>query len=255
MNSTEQKSEAINLAQAIHDRFLADRLTRVSLLHLDELPTVSGVYFASTGARVLYIGKANNLAQRCRISNHHKLPAAIERGAMYLYVAAVPKELAWAVEQWLIHTLKPPLNESVSAWWLRRVTPVRGNLIREKTRRLKKTASARRDPCQDPDISPPSKGGMLPKEFAGKYGINAEMLAKLLSVSLSSTQKWLAPQFDREVPTTVQASLDALDDKIQLWVATHRSIESLQSQLEASQSKFPIALIVFELWLERLSDA
>jgi hypothetical protein len=92
---------------------------------------------------------------------------------------------------------------------------------------------------------------MRPKEFAGKYGINAEMLAKLLDISLSSTQKWLAPQFDREVPSTVQASLDALDDKIQMWVATHRSIEFLQSQLEASQSKFPIALIVFELWMER----
>ena len=90
------------------------------LFHLDELPAISGLYFATTeDGDILYIGKADDLTQRCKISQHHKLPIAIERGATVLQIARVDDGLAWAVEQRLIAELAPVLNDAVSLWWVK----------------------------------------------------------------------------------------------------------------------------------------
>jgi DNA-binding XRE family transcriptional regulator len=115
----EQKAETLDLAQTVLERLESDRLTRVPLLHLKELPPLPGVYFAATEEnQILYIGKASDFTERCKISTHHKLPKAIEHGAVFLYIASVPSSQAWHVEQWLIDALNPPLNKSVSYWWV-----------------------------------------------------------------------------------------------------------------------------------------
>lgn len=117
--TTHHKAEAIMIAQSIIERIESNRLTQVPLLHLDELPAISGLYFATTDeGDILYIGKADDLTQRCKLSQHHKLPLAIERGATVLQVARVDDGLAWAVEQKLIAQLAPPLNDAVSLWWM-----------------------------------------------------------------------------------------------------------------------------------------
>ena len=117
--SQAQKTEFLNLAESVLERLETDRLTRVPLLHLAELPPISGVYFAATEQNeILYIGKASDFTDRCKLSTHHKLPIAIERGAVFLYVASVPSLSVWHVEQWLIDTISPVLNESVSRWWI-----------------------------------------------------------------------------------------------------------------------------------------
>lgn len=131
--TTRSKAEALATAQAIIERIESNRLTQVPLLHLDELPAISGLYFATTDeGDILYIGKANDLTQRCKISQHHKLPLAIERGATVLQVARVNDGLAWAVEQNLIAELAPPLNDAVSLWW---VTPVKIAKSKKYTRK------------------------------------------------------------------------------------------------------------------------
>ena len=118
LTSKTDKAKALELATNVLERLQADRLTRVPLLHLEELPAISGIYFAaSDGGNVLYIGKADDFTSRCKLSQHHKLPTAIEKSATHLLLARVPEHLAWAVEQKLIDELAPPLNESVSRWW------------------------------------------------------------------------------------------------------------------------------------------
>ena len=113
-----QCDKALKLAQSILERLESGYLTRVPLLHLDELPAIPGVYFATTeDGEVLYVGKANNLATRCKISIHHKLPAAIEKGAAFLHIAGVPIDSVWYVEQVLIERLSPVLNRRYSRWW------------------------------------------------------------------------------------------------------------------------------------------
>lgn len=97
--TTLRKAEALTITQSIIEHIESDRLTQVPLLHLDELPAISGLYFATTDeGDILYIGKAKNLTQRCKLSQHHKLLLAIERGATVLQVARVDDGLAWAVE-------------------------------------------------------------------------------------------------------------------------------------------------------------
>ena len=122
------KAELLDCAQSVLERFQGNRLTRVPLLYLGELPSISGVYFAATeDGQILYIGKADNFTHRCKISTHHKLSSAIEKGAVYLYVASIESRSAWYVEQWLIDAISPPLNKVVSRWWvepeLKPVTP------------------------------------------------------------------------------------------------------------------------------------
>lgn len=115
-----QRDRALELAQSILERIESNRLTQVPLLHLDELPAISGLYFASTDdGDILYIGKADDLTQRCKLAQHHKLPIAIERGATVLQIARVSDGLAWAVEQRLIAELAPTLNDAVSLWWVK----------------------------------------------------------------------------------------------------------------------------------------
>jgi len=116
--TSQQRQSALDIAQTIIERVDSNRLTQVPLLHLNELPAISGLYLAAddTGS-ILYIGKADDLSQRCKISHHHKLPVAVERGATVLKVARVDDGLAWAVEQKLIAHYSPVLNESVSCWW------------------------------------------------------------------------------------------------------------------------------------------
>jgi transcriptional regulator with XRE-family HTH domain len=113
------KEMLLGEAQLVLKRLEEDRLTRVPLLYLGELPSISGVYFAATAdGQTLYIGKATNFTQRCKISTHHKLSTAIEKGAVFLFVANVPANQAWHVEQWLIDQISPPLNQSCCRWWL-----------------------------------------------------------------------------------------------------------------------------------------
>ena len=118
LTSKADKTAALELADTILERLQSDRLTRVPLLHLDELPALSGVYLATTDDRdILYIGKADDFTNRCKLSQHHKLPTAVKQGATYLLLAKIPERLAWAVEQRLIDKLAPSLNDSVSRWW------------------------------------------------------------------------------------------------------------------------------------------
>ena len=115
----DQCDHALEISQSIIERVEAGRLTKVPLLHLDELPAISGLYFATTNnGDILYIGKANDLTQHCKLSRRHKLSLAIEHGATVLQVARVDSRLAWAVEQRLIAEITPILNESVSLWWV-----------------------------------------------------------------------------------------------------------------------------------------
>lgn len=108
-----QEAKVIDLAQTIIKRIQCGLLTQVSILHLNQLPSASGVYFATTeGGEILYIGKAKNLKQRCKISQHHKLPLAVELGVTVIQIARVDNELAWAVEQKLIAEMRPRLNGS-----------------------------------------------------------------------------------------------------------------------------------------------
>lgn len=81
---------------------------------------------------------------------------------------------------------------------------------------------------------------MLPREFADKYGVNAETLAKLLDVSISSAQKWLAPNSDRDVPPYIQSALDCHDDQMGLWLI-----------IAEAQAKSPIRTLIFESWLDK----
>ncbi|MBD1844771.1 GIY-YIG nuclease family protein [Cyanobacteria bacterium FACHB-63] len=121
LHSPSYRDSILDLAQSILERFKNDRLTRVPLTHLDELPPISGVYLAATeDNQVLYIGKSNNLSVRCDISIHHKLPAALEKGAVFLYIAGVPAAQAKFVEYWLIDRFSPVLNEGYRRWWLER---------------------------------------------------------------------------------------------------------------------------------------
>ena len=117
--TTIRKAQALEIAASLIERIEASRLTQVPLLHLDELPAIAGLYFATTDdGDILYIGKADDLTQRCKLSQHHKLPLAIERGATVLQIARVDDGLAWAVEQKLIAEIAPPLNDAVSLWWV-----------------------------------------------------------------------------------------------------------------------------------------
>lgn len=133
---TKQKMvKALEVAQSIIERIEADRLTQVPLLYLDELPAISGIYFATTDdGRILYIGKADDLTQRCKLNQHHKLPLAIEKGATVLQVARVDDGLAWAVEQKLIAELSPALNDAVSLWWVKSEKTAKSLPKRKNTR-------------------------------------------------------------------------------------------------------------------------
>ncbi|MBW4422753.1 MAG: GIY-YIG nuclease family protein [Myxacorys californica WJT36-NPBG1] len=113
------EAKALNLAQSVLERLESNRLTRIHWQYVDELPPISGVYLAATDdGQILYVGKALNLAKRCKISMHHKLPIAIEKGAVFLYIASIRADLAWHVEQRLIDKLKPVLNGPCSRWWI-----------------------------------------------------------------------------------------------------------------------------------------
>lgn len=117
MNKAEESSkiEAIALTESVLERYRTNRLSRIPMDHLEEVATASGVYFAvAPNNSVLYIGKANNFRERCSLSNHHKLPIAVERGATDLLIAAVPAKFAWLVEQRLIFEFAPELNTAPS---------------------------------------------------------------------------------------------------------------------------------------------
>ena len=114
----DQKTALLLLAESVLEKLEAGKLTRVALTNLAELPQVSGVYFATTADEtVLYVGKASDFTDRCRLSIHHKLSIAIKSGAVFLHLAITSADQAWHVEQWLIDRLSPPLNEKVSQWW------------------------------------------------------------------------------------------------------------------------------------------
>lgn len=131
----DQCDHALEISQSIIERVEAGRLTKVPLLHLDELPAISGLYFATTNnGDILYIGKANDLTQHCKLSRRHKLSLAIEHGATVLQVARVDSRLAWAVEQRLIAEITPILNESVSLWWVEAEKVVKPKSKRVSTR-------------------------------------------------------------------------------------------------------------------------
>ena len=137
LTSQADKAKALEMANSILERLNADRLTRVPLLYLDELPELSGVYFAATDeGQVLYIGKADDFTQRCNLSQHHKLPVAIEKGATWLMLARVPNKFAWAVEQRLISELQPLLNDTVSHWWTVKQVRVRSKIPKNRQLRL-----------------------------------------------------------------------------------------------------------------------
>jgi|GEM_PF-3435539 len=115
-----QAEEFISLAESILRRFDRDLLTRVPMFCLDELPAISGVYIAVDESKeVFYVGMSGDLHNRCKLTSHHKLPLALERGAAYLLIASVPRDQAWFVEQILIDRLKPSLNELLERWWER----------------------------------------------------------------------------------------------------------------------------------------
>ena len=115
-----QAEELISLAESILRRFDRDLLTRVPMFCLDELPAISGVYIAVDESKeVFYVGMSGDLHNRCKLTSHHKLPLALERGAAYLLIASVPRDQAWFVEQILIDRLKPSLNELLERWWKR----------------------------------------------------------------------------------------------------------------------------------------
>ena len=115
-----QAEEFISLAESILRRFDRDLLTRVPMFCLDELPAISGVYIAVDESKeVFYVGMSGDLHSRCKLTSHHKLPLALERGAAYLLIASVPRDQAWFVEQILIDRLKPSLNELLERWWER----------------------------------------------------------------------------------------------------------------------------------------
>jgi hypothetical protein len=111
-------------SKGILARLNSGHLTRFDLSNLGDLPQTAGVYFAVTeDGTVLYVGKANNLAQRCVVRKHHKLSTAIGRGAVYLLIDSVPIELACNIEQWLIGAISPSLNIVGSQRWERPIYP------------------------------------------------------------------------------------------------------------------------------------
>jgi hypothetical protein len=135
--ATADKAKALEIADAILERLQSNRLTKVPLLHLDELPPLSGVYLAATdNDNILYVGKANDFTVRCKIGQHQKLPTAIELGATCLLLAKVPDGFAWAVEQKLIAELEPPLNDLVNQWWIQKTHSIRSP--KESLRRRKR---------------------------------------------------------------------------------------------------------------------
>jgi hypothetical protein len=95
----------------IRKRIEEGTLTTISIKHLEEVPSVTGIYFVMTEAKdILYIGMSGDLGKRCDIRSHHKLPQALEAGAKYIAIAKVDFSTVEHVEMLLIKEYQPVLN-------------------------------------------------------------------------------------------------------------------------------------------------
>ena len=98
--------------EEIKRRRKQDKLTKVSIENLDEIPKMSGIYFVETAkGKVLYIGMSKNLSIRCNLISHHKLLDALEYGASFLTLAKVDESIVAYVEKVLITEFNPELNQ------------------------------------------------------------------------------------------------------------------------------------------------
>lgn len=111
--------EMMSFLESVVRRLKEDQLTRASLECIDTLPSTPGIYMAGIStSEILYVGKSENLSSRCNLKTHHKLAIAVSMGAKYLYVVSAPKDVVWYVEQLLIEFMSPPLNDTLSRWWI-----------------------------------------------------------------------------------------------------------------------------------------
>lgn len=88
-------------------------LPSVTLGQRDQLPSVSGIYFAILDAEILYIGRSINIQQRWRWEGHHRANQLQSLGnviiAWFPFTCLDEKELGELEEECIEH-FKPTLN-------------------------------------------------------------------------------------------------------------------------------------------------
>jgi excinuclease UvrABC nuclease subunit len=86
------------------------KLPRVKFSSRKTLPHVSGIYFALSDGKLLYVGATKNLYQRWNIGGHHQHAALLQNGCTTLAWLAVEARVLPGLESRLIAELNPMLN-------------------------------------------------------------------------------------------------------------------------------------------------
>lgn len=119
---TEQDKEAaLRAARSILARITSNKPSTRPLDCSEPIAKGAGIYIAITlPLKVFYVGKSSQLEQRCKLYNNEKLRESKREGATALCIEYVNNGLEWFIEQYLIDSLKPELNKTVSRWWIAR---------------------------------------------------------------------------------------------------------------------------------------